>query len=209
MVNLSIQMKNIGYIKSPSIFNSLQMNLSYNGIYKIIGDNGTGKSTLFKVLNGELDWIKNKKIKIVLNGKKISPFKNRDIVFIKDDFEGYLYLKPIEYIIYITKLYKVNINWEYIDFLFKDLGLNQYSHYLIKNLSQGNKQKLAFICSVILNRPLILFDEAFEHIDLKTIEYIKKNMRSFFENNIILFTSHTQVIDDLADTKINLNTISN
>ena len=209
MENLSIQLNDIGYVNYPPIFKCLDLNFKSKGFYKIIGDNGTGKSTLFKALNGELDWIHSNKIHINLNGSKINPFKNKEIVFIKDQFEGYLYLKPIEYIIYISKLYQIDIKWDCVEFLFKELDFKQYSHYLIKNLSQGNKQKLTFICSVLLNRPLILFDEAFEHIDSKTIKYIKKNISVFLKDTFVLFTSHTQLMDDIADNIIDLKDVSN
>lgn len=194
---LSIEGKRIGY-EDREIIENINIIIDKPGLYKLEGSNGLGKSTFFKALNGELDWIKEGNIIVNLKGNQINIFKNRDIFFINDNFEGYLFLKPIEYIIFLSKLYDKKVVKSEILKYFDDLNFTSYIDVLIKNLSQGNKQKLVFISSILINCPIILFDEAFEHIDKKTMNYIKVYITEILKDKFIFLTSHTNILDDLV-----------
>lgn len=65
--------------------------------------------------------------------------KTRDIVFIDDQFFGYLYLKPMEYLHYIAYFYKSEHSEQQMEAFLNLLDMNPYLTSLIKNLSQGNK----------------------------------------------------------------------
>lgn len=203
-MELKIFCENIGYKEHEALIKKVDLKIAKTGFFKIEGSNGSGKSTLFKALNGELDWINSNNIQISIDNKTIDVYKNRQILFLSDTFEGYLYLKPSEYIYFISELYKKKINKEYMLFLFKTLDFSQYSHYLIKDLSQGNKQKLVFITSALISCPIILFDEAYEHIDKKTIAHIKTFIKDRFKDNFVFLTSHTTIIDDIIADSIYL-----
>ncbi|MBC6973920.1 ATP-binding cassette domain-containing protein [Bacillus sp. Xin] len=202
-MELTINIKNIGY-QTEIIIDKVNINIKNTGLYKLEGSNGSGKSTLFKALNGELDWIKNQDINVELNKKKINVFKNKEIFFINDSFEGYMFLKPVEYITFLSQLYNQKIQHNYMLSIFEKLDFSKFSHHLIKDLSQGNKQKLVFITSLLINCPIILFDEAFEHIDKNSMNYIRNNAKELLNNKIVLLTSHTNTLNDMIKDNLYL-----
>lgn len=170
MEYLKIEIIDASYENNEPIIKKAEIQLEKYGIYFLNGKNGSGKSTFLKALHGDL---LTKVYNISLNGKKLSKY-SKDIVFIDDQFVGYEFLKVHEYVIYILELFKKSKRKIDIELLLTELELQEYSHKLIKDLSQGNKQKLSFLATILIDGKIILFDEAFEHVDKEVMHLIKK-----------------------------------
>jgi ABC-type multidrug transport system ATPase subunit len=194
-------MQNISYKSSDAIIYKVTIYLKNNGLYFVKGKNGSGKSTFFKALNGE---VRSQSCEIFLDNIKIFPYKTNEIIFIDDQFIGYEYLKIHEYLIYILNIYKKGIMFDLIEALISELEIKEYQHKLIKDLSQGNKQKLAFAASILIDSSVMLFDEMFEHIDTLVLIKIKKIISSLSHNHFIFFTSHSEIMSDLTVNTINV-----
>ncbi|WP_251861360.1 ABC transporter ATP-binding protein [Clostridium sp. Marseille-Q2269] len=78
------------------LFKNQQLNLKSGNIVGIIGENGTGKSTILNMINGEI----NSTVKMTYNNKPLIPGYNDKIANISDDFIGLEYLTPIEVVQY-------------------------------------------------------------------------------------------------------------
>lgn len=59
---------------------------------------------------------------------------------------GYEFLKVKEYLVYISLLFNVKVTELMITNLLSELELIDYNYKLIKDISQGNKQKISFYC---------------------------------------------------------------
>lgn len=200
---LAIYLKNVSYKNnSPVVLKTIDINIKSFGLYQIKGPNGIGKTTFFKTLNGELH---PEQSHIQIQDSTINIFKTNRIILFDKDFTGYLYLTPLEYIEILASIFDLKIDKSTLDTLYKSSGLSAYETYFIKDLSQGNKQKLAAILPCIFNLDFILFDESFEHMDAETksifLNWIKINK----DRKWIFVISHNTTFDKLKPVTLLIN----
>lgn len=167
--------------------------------YAIIGESGSGKSTLLKVLLGE---IKDYSGKILINGKeeKLNLFKyvsyvNQQVFLLNDtlkcniDMENKLSKKELNNIISLMKLNNMDSNY-----VIKDNG---------RNLSGGQRQKIAIARAVARNKNIFILDEACANIDIETSKYIESLILNKENDTVIFITHHlNEEIENLIDEKI-------
>ncbi len=195
-VNNIIENVNFSIIKNTSVF--------------IKGKSGTGKSTLFKLLNKQLDVKDNM---IFIDGIDINKISREDIknnicyvsqnefIFtgsILDNIKMYSNLSNEE----ITKAVKVskldevlekrNIN---LDYILKENGCN---------LSGGERQKILIARSLLRNKNILIFDETMNEIDSKCEKEIIENIKKHYCITLILI-SHKEDNSNLFDEIIEFN----
>ena len=119
---------NLSYeIDSRTIFSNLDFEISSNAIYEIRGNNGSGKSSLLKILSGlnKMDKVfyhENLESNITYLGHKNGFVEE---ISLRDNFE----------------IIGVPIN----DTLFKRFGLTKLKNQKFFNLSYGEKRKAALV----------------------------------------------------------------
>ena len=123
---------NLSYeIDSRTIFSNLDFEISSNAIYEIRGNNGSGKSSLLKILSGlnKMDKVyydENLESNITYLGHKNGFVEE---ISLRDNFE--IIGAPIN------------------DSLFKRFGLTKLKNQKFFNLSFGEKRKAALVLSLI------------------------------------------------------------
>ncbi len=150
--------------------------------YILKGENGSGKSTIFRTLKGIWPYS---------SGEIIYP-KNSKIMFIPQ--KGYMpYEKLRLALIYPLLEYK---NTQYIEHLLESIGLNKLKILLNKEneweriLSGGEKQKIAIIRSIINRSDILFLDESFSSMDEKS-EIISLNLlNQELKNTTIILITH-------------------
>jgi ABC-2 type transport system ATP-binding protein len=163
------------------ILKNISFNIDKGEVLSILGPNGSGKSTLIGIMledfnsnTGSVEYFPSKKevfgsIGIVYDNQLIFPF-----------------LKIKEFIDYFASIYNIDAKAynTYIDIF----GLRKILTSLIKNLSQGERTKLAILLAIFHNPALLVLDEPFSGIDPTIIEKIWNSIRR--NRNTIAFTSH-------------------
>jgi ABC-2 type transport system ATP-binding protein len=191
-----IETKNLSKsFKNKVVLDNLNISFDDGEIIGIIGKNGTGKTTLIKLLTRVL---KPTSGDIFYNSKNIKEYGNKLYNQIGVVLEGsrniYWYLTGIQNIHYYGGLYglsKKEIDNRAIPLL-KRFELLESKDQTVDQYSRGMKQKLSIIIAM-LNNPTVLFlDEPTLGLDILT----KKNLIDILsnlskENNItIIITSH-------------------
>lgn len=160
----------------------------------ILGRNGSGKSTLIKLM---LDLIKADTGHVVINGYRTDcseHWKSLVGAYLNEDFL-IPFLTPDEYFDFLgitagldTK--EVRLRLQVFDLFFDGEILEQKKY--IRELSDGNKQKVG-IASVFLASPkVVLLDEPFKYLDPAARFFLKNYLTKYSENGdkTILFSSH-------------------
>ncbi|MBX5320271.1 ABC transporter ATP-binding protein [Staphylococcus caprae] len=162
------------------VINNINFSFGKHNIIGLIGKNGVGKTTLMKIITGN---ITNFKGEVVNNNKIGYSIENPKLY---DKISGYENLKIFSYIL------TSNFNKNYIESLIKDFDMSEYIHKKVKKYSMGMKQKLSIAISLINNPDILILDEPTNGMDpdgsIKVLKTIKKLSLKY--NMKVLISSH-------------------
>jgi len=139
--------------------------VSKGEIFGLIGPDGAGKTTLIRCLCGALR-ANNGTIEIF--GKNLyQEHKNiiKDIGYLSQRFSLYGDLTVEENIDFFASIREIDDYESRKKELLKKMSLTNFTNRLAKDLSDGMKQKLALICSLIYNPKIIFLDEPTSGVD--------------------------------------------
>lgn len=166
-----------------------KVNFTINETDKIglLGINGTGKSTLLKLIVSELE---------PTNGI-IYKKNNIKIAYLPQDTPFVLENTILEEIARITKT-KEDEAYNMKSILNK-LGLEHHERK-IKELSGGERKRLALACTLITPSDLIILDEPTNHLDIWMINWLEKYLIKF--NKAVLLVTHDRYFLERVTKKI-------
>lgn len=165
-----------------------------NGINGLVGNNGAGKTTFFRLL---LDLVKADRGEVLSDGKDVSKneeWKNYTASYID---EGFLipYLIPEEYFYFVGKLN--NRSKPDIDEMLAGLmaffdGSVLKSGKYIRDLSKGNQFKVGIAACLIQEPEVMILDEPFANLDPSSQIRLIKMLEELNSKKpmIILISSH-------------------
>ena len=157
-----LELKHLEFkFRDKNIFQDLNMTFPEGAIIGIVGRNGVGKTTFFRVITGLYKALNGE---INLNGRQLS---KQEISFLPTDPFFYSYMNGAEYLELVVGGSKRSKAFEYAEQLM--LPLDQ----LVDTYSTGMKKKLAFSAIISQNRPVQILDEPYNGVDLESNEIIK------------------------------------
>jgi ABC-2 type transport system ATP-binding protein len=159
--------------------NSLKQNFIEEKIHGIIGLNGAGKTTFFNILSS---FIKPDKGEILYEQRKIT---RKDVAFLETINFFYSNLIGREYLEIFP-----NSN-ERFDLMNINSLLKLPLDEIIETYSTGMKKKLALLSIIKQQKPIYIFDEPFNGLDLETnmaLEIIIGNLKA--KKKTIFISSH-------------------
>lgn len=170
-------------VKGKTLLQNTNLHFSNGRISHILGKNGVGKSQLAKdfLLNnsGRIGKDVSQNISLISSSSNIPNDVSKDFLinFLNDKFDSNL----------ISRI-AVLLNLENID-----------GKVLIKNLSDGQKQKLKLLCFLLEDKKIIVLDEITNALDKKTVMEIHRFLNEYIHENpekIIINITH-----NLSDLK--------
>lgn len=168
------------YSENKPILKNVSFEIYENEYVCILGHNGSGKSTISKVLVGLL---KPRKGQVKLFGTPVSAQNLKDlrnnigIVFQNPDnqFVGLLVKDDIAFGLENRKVPPKIIN-EIIDITAKSIGIEHLLDKSPEDLSGGQKQKVAIASVLAFNPQITIFDESTSMLDPKSKRELKELM---------------------------------
>ena len=169
---------------SNEIYNNFNIEFQQGKINCIIGESGCGKTTLLNYISEKL-YYENKRIAYVFQEDNLITWKNI-----------YVNLKIVA-----KKYFEKSILEKEINNALVKVRLEKYKYFYPRELSGGMRQRINFARALIGNPEVILMDEPFKSLDIKSknnmIELIK-NLKNT-DSTIILVTHDINEILMLAD----------
>lgn len=167
-------------------------------IVGVIGRNGAGKSTMFKILSGVIQGYDGT---CTVDGKPVRIMASERISYLPEvrglDGRSQV-LEHLTDLVRYKGIRKKDAERCVLEWLKKfELEYAQYKR--IDTLSKGNQQKLQFIVAVASNPKLLILDEPFSGLDPITSDLFWDHMIALKEaGTTIIFSTH-----DLSDKMIN------
>lgn len=166
---LSVKNLTYGYRDCP-VFKNLDVSFDKGKIYCIVGENGAGKTTLLKCISSLLNDSKC----IYYEDQLIE--KNKDLLqnisYIMSEDTLYPYMTVNENIkFYASLFYKTSNFKNKVNDILTRLGCNVYRDYLVKNLSQGTRNKIYLSIMLSKDAEIFLLDEPFTALDKQSQEF--------------------------------------
>lgn len=165
-------------------------------IYGLIGRNGAGKTTFFKMLAGLCKPTAGT-FSIFGEPPEKTP-KLRDRIGVLIERPGLFYTLSAYNNLRIQAIALGMNDDEYLHELLREVGLAEYEKMKVKKLSMGMKQRLGIAMSLVSRPDLLLLDEPINGLDPQGIVEIRELIeRLSRERNItIMITSH--ILEELS-----------
>ena len=212
--DLILEIKNISfsYGVNNRIFSELNFTFKQGNIYALLGENGSGKSTLADLLIGLL---KPTTGAIFFNGININDFE--DDWFLKVGYLSqtfFLFNETIKKNIILSSV-ENNFKKDLYEQSIKTVQLNDYINNLPaldntevldhgKNLSGGQRQKIALARLLYKNSDVILLDEATSSLDRDSTKEICEVMQKIKKHKIIIIITHSHEVVKYCDEVIKI-----
>jgi len=184
------------------LFCNLSFRLEANQALRVGGENGSGKTSLLRMVaglspvdSGKILW---KEGPIAASGEHF----RRDLLFLghanglKDD------LTPVENLKHALALAGMSVGDAALRNVLAEQGLAGVAHLPVKLLSQGQKRRVALArLWFSTDKPLWVLDEPFAALDTasvgRTVAIVLAHLRS---GGLVLYTTHQEV--DLQDARV-------
>lgn len=183
---------------NKKILDNINLTIPRGKIIGLLGKNGTGKTTLIKLIN---DLLTIDEGTILINGKEIGPESKKVISYLPE--RSYLdkSMKVYEVINFFEEFYD-NFNSKKAKKLLKDLDLDL--NMKLSKMSKGMLEKLGLILVMSRKADLYILDEPLGGVDPATRDYILDTILSNFEetSSVIISTHLISDIEKILDEVI-------
>lgn len=204
-------------IENKIILNKFNLTINSGEIHVILGPNGTGKSTLSKVIMGDTDY------EIVSGTIK---FDNKDITKLETDeraklgiFLGFQMPISIEGVtnsdFLRTAIHSSEKEFKLMEFIKKinntcdKLKMDKEMVHRSVNVgfSGGERKKNEILQMYLLNPNTILLDEIDSGLDMDSLKIVGKSVMDYYEENkpaILLITHYQRLLNYIKPTHVHI-----
>lgn len=169
-----IELNNINLsFNKQIIFNNASLAISHPGFYCLVGRNGSGKTTLFNILTNKFK-IDSGEIKS--NRCDISYCDANSLLFMNLTVKENLNL--------------VTNDLDKISSLVRKFKIEKLLDVYPKRLSEGERQRVAIIRTILEDKRILLLDEVTSHIDDKNAKIILTYLKELSKDHIIIYATH-------------------
>ncbi|MDX2248577.1 MAG: ABC transporter ATP-binding protein [Bacteroidia bacterium] len=185
----------------------IDLQLRLGEITGVVGENGNGKTTLLRMVAGDLE----------ASGGTLSypyfPDKDwyrikQNIAFITQQlpvWQGYL-KENLHFTAAIHGL-KGKENEDRVEFIIHRLGLSRYEDALWSEISSGYKLRFELARALVWNPGLLIIDEPLANLDINTQQVFLQDLRYLADStqypvSILLSSQHLHEVESIADNII-------
>lgn len=188
-----LEVKGVSYINdNNTILNNINMSINKGDFISVVGHSGSGKSTLFKLCADLISPTKGNIFYMDKDYLTYNPMELRKKIaycFQTPNLFGDTVLDNLKFPYYIRNN---TVDYERIGKLMESFKLTEdYLKKAVKNLSGGEKQRIALIRSLLYKPDILLLDEVTSALDTDNTCIVENVIKSLNEQGItIMWITH-------------------
>ncbi|MCF8009296.1 MAG: ABC transporter ATP-binding protein [Halanaerobiales bacterium] len=190
-----LELKNLDFYynkKKKYILNNFTLSMKNRKTLSILGESGSGKSTILRLIAG-LEKPSSGKIfidqQIMNGGNTFIPPENRKVGMVFQDYALFPHMTVYENINFGINDLSKDIRKNKITKILKLVELQEFKDKYPHQLSGGQQQRTALARAIVIEPKILLLDEPFSNLDTNLKHNIRKKL-----NNIISKINITTII---------------
>lgn len=189
-MNDTIVAKNLSfYFSDKQILNQIDFHVQKGEIFGLLGPSGAGKTTLIKVLTGQLQQKDGYAELLGKDTRKLGETERRQIGTMMDSFGLYDRLSVYDNMTFYADI--GHVSHSTIDGILKNIGLYEGRNTAVSKLSKGMKNRLSLARALINNAGILFLDEPTAGLDPVTTREIHDILLKQREKGTTIFlTTH-------------------
>lgn len=187
------------------VLDNISIEIKKGEIFGLLGPSGAGKTTLIKILTGQLRTEEGNSVINGIDSQKLSGDDYSSFGIMMDNFGIYERLSCFENLKIFARVY--NIGNDKINAALEAVGLSKSKKTAASNLSKGMKSRLRLARVFMINPEILFLDEPTSGLDPATADEIQKMILAEKEKGKTIFlTTHTMTeAEKLCDNVALLN----
>lgn len=183
----AISLKNVGYEYENFKLQNISFDIKVGKKYIIVGGNGTGKSTLLKLIAG---YLKPQAGNILIDGKDINDVDHSDLISYIDQ-NDHIFKENIENNITVYNSYK----YERQKYMGLSPKINQILNSTRSNcqkMSGGERQIISLLRAISKEGDILLMDEPFSAVDYERASILTNAITTdkIFKSKTVVMITH-------------------
>ncbi|CCI10906.1 hypothetical protein ABG067_003875 [Albugo candida] len=183
---LMFQNVSFGYPNCPLLYSGVEMGLDMDSRVALVGANGTGKTTLLKLITGDL----------VPVAGNVRPHSKLRVARFSQHFVDVLDLQqnPLDY---FRSLFPKKSVEEVRTYLGRYGISGEVQTQVMSQLSDGQKSRVVFAYMAQQNAHMLLLDEPTNHLDMESIDALARAINDF-KGGMLLVSHDMRLISQVA-----------
>ncbi len=169
-------------------------------VFGLMGPNGAGKTTLIRIINRITAPDSGM---VLFDGTPFAPSDIARIGYLPEERGLYRKMKVGEQAIYLARLKGIDKETarKRLTEWFDKFDIMPWWNKKVEELSKGMQQKIQFVCTVIHEPELLIFDEPFSGFDPVNAELLKREILELRDKgHTVIFSTHNmQSVEEVCD----------
>lgn len=179
----------------------VSVNIDQGQVFGLLGPNGAGKTTLIRIIN---QITAPDRGQILLDGRPLRANDIYNIGYLPEERGLYKKMKVGEQALYLAQLKGLSRRdaLKRLKYWFEKFEIQAWWDKKLMELSKGMQQKVQFICTILHEPKLLIFDEPFSGFDPINANLLKKEILSLRQNGAtIIFSTHNMSsVEEVCDS---------
>ena len=170
----------------------INVEISKNGIYGLLGSNGAGKSTTMNIMCGVLKQTEGDVFIRGIDTRKHPVEAKRLIGFLPQKAPLHVDLTVEEYLKHCANMRDIPGKQvgEAIDRVLEQCNITHFRNRLIRNLSGGYQQRVGIAQAIIHNPDFVVLDEPTNGLDPNQIAEVRNLIKKIAEDRTVILSTH-------------------
>jgi ABC-2 type transport system ATP-binding protein len=179
---------------------NVSLEIKQGQVFGLLGPNGAGKTTLIRIIN---QITAPDSGRVYLEGRPLRSDDIYQIGYLPEERGLYKKMKVGEQALYLAQLKGLSRRdaLRSLKIWFEKFEMQSWWDKKLQELSKGMQQKVQFVCTVIHNPKLLIFDEPFSGFDPINANLLKQEILNLRENGTtIIFSTHNMSsVEEVCD----------